>query len=370
LYVPTKTALFTVENTDPKCGWVTSYFETAILRGIWYPSTVATISRMCENIIREFYEKYSDDPSAMTFALHDFGYRGVSSDESGQIGGLAHLINGFRGTDTMGAFIAAMEYYNHTDVDVFSVIASEHTTMSANSNADTLDDYDAFEKMVSILESRVKESGTFQIVSAVIDTYDDDRAASEYIGGIFRQRIMDSGGRFVARPDSGDPITNPVRIVEIFLDKFGYAVNSKGMKVLPPCIRVLQGDGITFDTIRSILELAASRDIAPDNFVFGMGAGLLQKCDRDTFKFAMKSSAICVNGEWRDVFKSPKNDPGKKSLRGRVTTVRTIGDEVITKRIEDVLHTDVDIMQTVYENGKLLVDHTLEEVRANARIFK
>jgi len=43
----------------------------------------------------------------------------------------------------------------------------------------------------------------------------------------------------------------------------------------------------------------------------------MQNVNRDTCKFAIKASAIKVNGEWRDVYKDPITDPGKKSLRGR-----------------------------------------------------
>lgn len=42
--VPTSNVLCQVENTDPKCFWLTSYIETSLLRAVWYPMTVATKS--------------------------------------------------------------------------------------------------------------------------------------------------------------------------------------------------------------------------------------------------------------------------------------------------------------------------------------
>ena len=42
--VPIRNVLVTVENTDPKCAWLTSFIETELQRGVWYPSTVATTS--------------------------------------------------------------------------------------------------------------------------------------------------------------------------------------------------------------------------------------------------------------------------------------------------------------------------------------
>jgi nicotinamide phosphoribosyltransferase len=55
--------------------------------------------------------KTSDDPAGqLSFKLHDFGARGVSSGESAGLGGMAHLVN-FMGTDTMEALLAARRYY-------------------------------------------------------------------------------------------------------------------------------------------------------------------------------------------------------------------------------------------------------------------
>lgn len=367
MVVPTKTALVTVENTDPEFHWCVSYIETSMLRDVWYGTTVATISKTCKDIMNEYLDKYSDDADAINFMLHDFGYRGVSSDESAQMGGMAHLVN-FKGTDTMASLVAAIEYYN-AGIEGFSVIASEHSTTCLNSNAETKDDFNAIEKMVSILEKRCKETGTFQIVSAVADTYDVYRYV-EYVGTHFKDRIMNSGGRFVIRPDSGDVNVVAVNLVIELMKYFGYTVNSKGMKVLPPCIRVLQGDGINFESIRNIFDYAVGMDISPCNFVFGAGGFLLQHCDRDWLKFAMKCSAACINGKWVDVYKDPITDPGKTSKKGRLTTIRTIGDEFKTVRINEVGNTDIDIMHDVYENGSLFNATTFNDVRETSNIFK
>ena len=51
----------------------------------------------------------------------------------------------------------------------------------------------------------------------------------------------DSGvGPLVVRPDSGDPPTVVVKVLDILGSKFGTTVNTKGYKVLPPYIRVIQ----------------------------------------------------------------------------------------------------------------------------------
>lgn len=124
-----KNVLVSIVNTDPKCYWLTSFVETALLRAIWYPTTVASNSYHSKEIIMEFLER-NGDPSLIDFKLHDFGARGVSSMESAALGGMSHLVN-FMGTDTISGIMAAMEYYD-ADVCGFSIPASEHSISSTH----------------------------------------------------------------------------------------------------------------------------------------------------------------------------------------------------------------------------------------------
>ena len=103
-------------------------------------------------------------------------------------------------------------------------------------------------------------------------------------------------------------------------------------------------------------------NLSAENIVFGMGGGLLQKCDRDTQKFAMKCSAIRVNGEWRDVYKEA---PGKASKRGRLALLKQ-GSQYVTVAHDG--NAADDQMRLVYHNGDLMVDDTLEEIRARANV--
>lgn len=47
-------------------------------------------------------------------------------------------------------------------------------------------------------------------------------------------------GPLVIRPDSGDPATVVVKVLDILGSKFGTKINSKGYKLLPPYVRVIQ----------------------------------------------------------------------------------------------------------------------------------
>lgn len=136
--VPIRNVLLTIENTDPECYWLTSYLETALLRAIWYPTTVATNSYESKKIILKSLEK-TGDPSLINFKLHDFGARGVSSKESAGIGGLAHLIN-FMGTDTIEALIYGRKYYN-MPMSGFSIPAMEHSTVTSWGKENEVDAY-------------------------------------------------------------------------------------------------------------------------------------------------------------------------------------------------------------------------------------
>ena len=101
-----------------------------MLRGVWYPTTVATLSNYVRRIIYKSLVESSDDPDGqIPFKLHDFGARGVSSNESAAIGGMAHLVN-FMGTDTIVATLAASKYYG-AEMAGFSIPAAEHSTITS-----------------------------------------------------------------------------------------------------------------------------------------------------------------------------------------------------------------------------------------------
>lgn len=347
--VPTKNVLATIENTDPECYWLTTYLETALLRAVWYPTTVATQSKYIKNIIKEYLEK-TGDPSLIDFKLHDFGARGVSSMESAGIGGAAHLVN-FMGTDTITGVLYAREYYN-AGIAGFSIPAAEHSTITSWGR----------DNEVSAYENMVKQFGKpGAIVAVVSDSYDIYNAASKLWGETLRQSVIDSGATVVIRPDSGDPVEVNRRLVEILGEKFGYTKNAKGFKVLNS-VRLIQGDGVNELTIRSILGAFQAMGWSADNIAFGMGGALLQQVDRDTQKFAMKCSSVQINGKWINVQKDPITDSGKKSKAGRVTLFQN-RDGTYYSGVEDWMES---ALVEVFRDGKLTKEYTFEEVRANS----
>ena len=350
--LPVSNVLVTVENTDDKCFWLTSYVETLLLK-VWYPITVATNSRECKNIIASFLSETADDMGGLPFKLHDFGYRGVSSEESAAIGGMAHLVN-FSGTDTFAALELISDHY-HEDMAGFSIPATEHSTITSWGREG---EFEAYKNIVELY----KNSPIFACVSDSFNIYEAIK-----MWGKLKDKIVANGNTLVVRPDSGDPIKMSLECCQLLDKEFGSLINKKGYKVLKN-VRVIYGDGISGpDAIRQILLNLVKHGYSADNIAFGCGGGLLQKLDRDTMKFAMKCSAIVVaDGKVIQVYKDPITDPGKKSKKGFLDLIKVDGEYQTIEMSSSEPHEKSELV-TVFENGELLVDYTFEEIRKTAK---
>lgn len=168
--IPRGNVLFTVENTDPECYWLTNWIETILVQS-WYPITVATNSREQKKILAKYLLETSGNLDGLEFKLHDFGYRGVSSQETAGIGGSAHLVN-FKGTDTVAGIALIKKYYGTKDpIAGYSVPAAEHSTVTAWGKDH---EKDAFEHVVTQFSSVP--------VSVVSDSYDIFNACEKIWG--------------------------------------------------------------------------------------------------------------------------------------------------------------------------------------------
>jgi nicotinamide phosphoribosyltransferase len=347
--VDTSNVLLTIENTDPKCYWLPNYLET-LLSQIWYPSTVATLSRICRETIMHGLE-ITGTPELIDFKLHDFGFRGVSSVESAGIGGLAHLVN-FKGTDTLAALGCGIEYYD-SGVCGFSIPASEHSTITSWGEENEVD---AFRNMLQKYPTG--------LVACVSDSFDINRACTELWGSQLKDEVLKRDGILVVRPDSGEIVPMVLNVLQRLWDTFGGTTNAKGYRVLDKHVRVIQGDGCTEDTIHQVITAMIADKWSVDNIAFGMGGGLLQRVNRDTQRFAFKCSAANVKGEWRDVYKRPASDPSKNSKRGRLKLQPDFHGFVTVPESTP----GIDILRTVFLNGELLENDTLDTIRKRANV--
>jgi len=350
--IPTNNVLMTVENTDPKCYWLTNYVET-LLTHVWYPCNIATIGKDIKHVLTQ-YSLLTDDTNdhSIEFQLHDFGYRSASSEESASVGGAAHLLN-FSGTDTIAGITHAMHYYE-AGVDAFSVHATEHSIMTAKNEEGEMEVF-----------KHVLDKVPNGILSVVIDSYN-------YVNFIqktakYKEQILARDGKLVYRPDSGNPVTTTISVLKEISKIFGHTVNSKGYKVLCSKVGMLWGDGIDSKGITSILAEMADKGWASSNIVFGMGGALLQNHNRDTQRFAFKCCAQKRDGVWYDICKRPI-DLSKASKKGRLALKLDKYGRAITVDAKKCQEKD-DLLKIVLCNGQLYEEQTFKEIKERCNSY-
>jgi nicotinamide phosphoribosyltransferase len=356
LPLPGGTPLVRVDCEDPKVFWLSSYIETMLQRAVWYPSTVASLDYSIKKDIAHFYRISGADMSMLPFALHDFGARGVTCGEQAEIGGAAHLVN-FMGSDTIEGVIAANYYYND-NMAGFSVPATEHSVECSFG----LDEEGELEYLKNTIETLGKPGG---IVSIVIDGRDVFRAAKALCTTL-KDVVINSGAKVVFRPDSGDMMEVVPRILEMQYKAFGGVKNVRGYIKINN-VGIIQGDGVDHMSIKSLLGKVLAMGFSADNVIFGSGGSLLQKVNRDTFKFAQKASEVRLeDGTRMPIFKDPITDPGKRSRAGAVLTLRSkVTGEILVATDTPTVDSEFEVlMRPVWKNGILLVDESLSTIRS------
>lgn len=378
--VPGGTALWNVTCLDPKVHWMAAAFETVILRGIWYPTTIATDDFEIKKSILEYYKLTGAPLAALPFTLHDFGGRGVTCSEQAQIGGAAHLIN-FMGSDTVEGIIAANHYYREPMAG-FSVYATEHSVECSWGLEPEQ------EREYVIHQIKTAQSMGLPIVSIVIDGKDTLRCTSVFCEPEIVKLVKSGKTKVVLRPDSGDMMTLVPQILDMLANVYGGVETSTGHLMLNN-VGVLWGDGVDHGAIRMLLGKLAVLGWAASVVVFGSGGALLQKVNRDKYKFAQKASAILVeeldrsddnlvyNGLaheygdrkvrcWVGIAKDPVTDPGKKSLEGVITAAYDDWeDKYVNHDLREPMPNSLtDAMKLRWHTGRFFNRTTLKEVRA------
>lgn len=365
LIVPTHNVIASIRSTDPKFdlngrfAWVPGYLEGMTLQNAWYGSTVATHSRECLKVIHEYMVKTSDNMEKLPFMLHDFGFRGVSSNESSATGGYAHLLNSL-GTDNLPALgLIRHMFPEHNDVGGYSIPAREHSTTTIYGTS--------LEGDKLAYTNSIKNFGS-GIYACVMDSV-DYKASIRMVAAELKRDIIAAGGTFVARPDSGNACDNILMALKEFGHTFGYTRNSKGYKVLHPSVAIIQGDGLSSpEDFRAILNWVEANGWSACNLAFGMGGGLLQQLHRDWLRFAEKMSAARINGEWRDVYKAT---PGKESKRGIQMLYRNgLTGKIFTDREGLRGMTAEEILFVGFLNGVCTHKQTLDNARELAARWK
>ncbi len=351
--VPNLNVLMTIEVTDEQndLKWLTNYVETLLMK-IWYTITIATQSREIKRSIHESLVK-TGTPEGIDFKCHDFGYRGVTSEEQAALGGAAHLLS-FMGADTVAGIKLLKDYYG-AGMCGFSIPATEHSIMCSFGRNHEIE---ACENFLNIYPD-----GLIACVSDTYNIYD----CCEYIwGSALKEKVLDRKGTLVIRPDSGDFFEVIPRILNILWERFEGYTNRKGYKVLNDHVRVIQGDGMNPETIKDLYYHINKMGWSSDNLAVGSGGGLLMKdVTRDTQKFAIKASAVKIGDEWVGIKKDPITDKGKISKMGRLKLVIDLNGQLKTVNEDEYGENQ---LVTVFENGEIKKEYSLDEIKIKCKL--
>lgn len=362
MLIPASNVLFTIESTEKWFAPMVSHFEDWLMWH-WYPTAVATRSFYIRKNITPYFEKSCENLAMLDFAVNDFGYRGGTMNEGATLGGMAHLIS-FDGTDNLSACENIKEYYNFTDAGK-SVWATEHSVATI---------FGKGEGEYQYILTQIERAPANATLSIVIDSYDSDNFMYNVLARKdVKEAILNRPGKVVFRPDSGTPEINVLKYTEALAANFGFHINSKNYKALNPCVGIIQGDGMNEISIPNLYKIYTDAGWAADNLLTGSGGGLLEEgLNRDTNRFAVKVSYAELGGKSTNVAKNPKTDTSKSSKSGKLklhysnnafTTLASSEETSI------MFNSYVDSLQTIYENGNLLLDENFETIRKRARHF-
>jgi nicotinamide phosphoribosyltransferase len=359
--VPTKVPFLTINNTDKKSAWLTNFVETLLSNVLWMPITSATTAYRYRKIFEQYADKTIGNRDFVQWQGHDFSFRGMSGVESAALSGAGHLLS-FTGTDTIPAIKLLEKYYDANPAQELvgaSVPATEHSVMCAGGKENELE---TFKRLIT----QVYPEG---IVSIVSDTWDLWNVLTNILPKL-KQEILAREGKIVIRPDSGNPVDilcgnsssddrERKGVVELLWDVFGGTINSKGYKELDSHVGYIYGDSITLDRAEEICKRLEAKGFASQG-VFGIGSFTYQYVTRDTYNMAVKSTYCKINGEPRDIFKSPITDSGtKKSLKGLISVDEKDGKLFAVDESKGT----GSALRTVYFNGQLTKEFSLKEIR-------
>eukprot|EP00898_Chlorokybus_atmophyticus_P003251 jgi/Chlat1/3927/Chrsp26S04190 len=334
-----------------------TFFET-LLTMVWYPTTVATLSRRARDTIEAAFERSvvggKNNNPLLRSRLHDFGMRGCTCLEQAVLGGCANLIN-FEGTDTMPAGYYAQFVLNEGKPVCASIPATEHSVMTS------------WPTEQAAIENMIKHHGD-GLFACVMDSYDYAAALSEVLPAVASKKI-EKGGFFILRPDSGDQREAVLMALHAADKVFGSDINEKGYKVPRGC-GVIQGDAVTPASLVAILDAAMDAGFSAQAVAFGMGGGLLQKVNRDTMSFATKLSYIrYADGTDRQIMKAPKTDASKFSLPGILQVKRDDGVPTVypVPPSGETFSAEENLLKVVYDKRPVGVKWgTFDELRERA----
>ena len=407
--VPYLVPPITVVNTKEGFQWLTNMIETVLSCENWPIQTSATTSVAYLKVFKEFANKTGLPLDMVPFQGHDFSFRGMFGKQAAAMSGFGHLASGLVGTDTIPAVLFAEKYYAaNVDEELVgcSVDATEHSVTCSW----------IMEGEIEFFQYLMREQSPTGILSVVSDTWDFWTLVTDYLPQL-KDEIMARDGTLVIRPDSGDPVkiltgytTSPVSdyselfttqkeaekdviekgyeayrwqgkyfsfegentlalmdcevkgLIECLWDIFGGTMTNKGYKLLDEHVGAIYGDAITLIRQRQILQRLMDKGFA-SKVVLGIGSYSYQYVTRDTHGSAVKATSVVKNGERVAIFKDPKTDTKKKSAKGLLKVENIDGELTLFDDVSEQEEKE-GLLETVFEDGKLVKETTLKQIRA------
>ena len=177
-----------------------------------------------------------------------------------------------------------------------------------------------------------------------------------------------------------EPSLSLLGTVWSLMNDFGYTINSKGFKVLPPQLKVIYGDSITPQRCEEAYKRLFEQGIAINNVSLGVGSFsfmCLETTDeegnvhynpytRDTFGIAIKATYGEIGDEEPImIFKNPKALSWKRSQKGCVI-VADDGQSYTDGHCFDAAHgygVPKNLLQLVFCDGEMIKEQSLAEIR-------
>ncbi len=367
--VPMHVPMFGITNTHPEFAWLPQSLESLISAESWHPMIAATVGYTYRQIVNEYYAKTCDDNVSRARALGAFDFRGEECTESAIKAGAGWCLS-FLNTATVPTipYLEQMYACDCTKEPVaFGSPSTEHSVMCSNYAMDGDE--------VTLLKRLLTEIYPNTSFSAVLDSYDYWNVIDNVLPQI-KEEIMAHNGCMLMRGDSGECVDVVTQTVFKLWEQFGGTVNSKGYKVLDPHVKAIYGDSITIQRCEEIYHILEENGFACSNVALGVGSfsmqcieedGILKPFTRDTFSSCIKATYCEIADKPYPIFKNPKDGGFKKSQKGCCVVVKdATGSYTFQDGFtwEEACGDELNELVPVFKDGKLLVEQSLQQVRA------
>lgn len=365
--VPMHVPMFEISNTHPDFAWLPQALESLISAEMWHPMLSATVGATYREIVNKYYDISVDNNIPRAKALGDFSFRGQECLQSAVKSSAGWCLS-FLNTATVPVIPFLEQMYNcdcEKEEVALGAVSTEHSVMCSNYAVDGDE--------VTLLRRLLTEIYPDTSFSAVLDSYDYWNVIDEVLPKL-KKEILEHNGCMLMRGDSGDCVEVVTKTVFKLWDIFGGTVNTKGYKVLNPHVKAIYGDSITIQRCEEIYKILIEHRFACSNVALGVGSfsmqcveedGELKPFTRDTFSSCIKATYCEVDGTPIPIFKNPKDGGFKKSQKG-LCYVYAEKDGTLTFRdgyTKENIPKEKNLLETVFKNGKLIVEQSLEDIR-------